>query len=139
MQLTLITIVLIILSLPFLAFGQTDQTDQKKLKKQERPLAKTIDAPEDLKLHNEVQSLIDQMNNELSQLTEIARAATTKTMAEKADLWSKLEACFLRLTIYAGNYNKFVELMGEKYNCKGCEVKVAPDKKTLVIMPKPIQ
>jgi hypothetical protein len=120
-----------------LVFGQDLARNTKHdEKKPAAPIAKTIDAPDDIKAWQAVQSPIDENQAILNQLIQAARQAKPKDTATKAALWSDLEAAFLRGQRDGALYDDFETKMAQKYDCAGCVVRIAPDKKTLVIRPK---
>lgn len=129
-------LLILCLCAPLLAQDLAVKKDDKPKEKPAAPIAKTIDNADDVKAWQAVQQPIDENQAMLNQLILTARQAKPKDTATKASLWADLETAFLRGVRDGAAYDEFEAKMAQKYDCTGCVVRVAPDKKTLVIRPK---
>lgn len=131
----IILAIAVILCFGALAIGQ--ELPKKTTKPEEKSQgAKTIDDAEDIKAWQAVQQPIDENQQIVNQLIMTARAAKPKDTPTKASLWADLETAFLRGQRDGAAYDDYEAKMSQKYACEGCVVRLAPDRKTLVIRPK---
>ncbi len=109
-------------------------TQTKAAPKPDASILTTEEANNWVKLQNQIGVSKDQ----LEKLIATANLAEPKTKDEKANLWADFETVMLRSKIEADSLTALETKLKDKYKCEGCEIKIAPDQKSVVIKPKAV-